>query len=155
MARRPQAHQATSTRIERPQPARLGMTQRHRERIGGIGGELDLEQQQRAHHLRDLRLGRRAVAGHGHLDGPGAYSCTLAPSEAAAHRATPRACPSFRALSGLRCTNTRSMATVSGRCSATSAAHGGIDALQPHHHVVPATSTQPLATWRSRCPGNR
>ena len=46
------------------------MTQGHGERIGSIGRELDLEQQQRAYHLRDLRLGRRAIAGHGELDRP-------------------------------------------------------------------------------------
>ena len=45
----------------------------------------------------------------------GAYSNT-GTAVGTAHSAAPRAWPSFRALSTLRLTNTRSMATSSGRC---------------------------------------
>ena len=50
------------------------------------------------------------------------FTVSLPPSPAAAaHSATPRAWPSLSALSGLRWMKTRSIATVSGRCSWTSA----------------------------------
>ena len=45
----------------------------------------------------------------------GAYSNTAGSVEKAAHSAAPRAWPSLRALSALRCMNTRSMATSRGR----------------------------------------
>src|SRR5579864_3424876 len=51
----------------------------------------------------------------------GAYSNTGMPP-GIAHSAAPRACPSLSALSTLRLTKTRSMATSAGRCSASSAA---------------------------------
>ena len=51
----------------------------------------------------------------------GAYSKTSGSPPNTAHSAAPRACPSLRALSALRCMNTRSIATSRGAYSRISA----------------------------------
>ena len=60
----------------------------------------------------------------------GAYSNTRGRTANVALSAAPRACPSLSALSALRCMNTRSMATSSGRNSLVERLDAGENLLQ-------------------------
>ena len=113
------------------------MTQRHRECIGGIGREFDLQQQQRAYHVCDLRLGRRAVSSHGHLDGSGGV---FVHAGAERRRSAQGHAPSLAKLQravGVAMHEHALDGDAVGPMFGHQRADRGIDALQPHHHVVP------------------
>jgi hypothetical protein len=90
------------------------VAQRHGEGIGGIGlgGAGQLEHG--GDHVLHLLFGGVALAHRGLLISEGVYSLMLRPIDITAQMAAPRAWPSLRAESGLRCMNTCSIATCSG-----------------------------------------
>src|SRR5260221_13476790 len=83
----------------------------------------------------------------------GEYSATVSPAWDAASSATPRACPSFRPWRTCRAWKTFSMATQSGRCSASSAARPAWMSRSRSGNVACAgAAIVPKATSRWRRP---
>ncbi len=115
---RPRRWPITVRFLERPlqrSAAMLRMADRDREGIGGVRAESALQGEQRLDHVHDLGLLGGAGAGDGLLDGARRvleYRRARHGRRRKARR--PRACPSFRALSGFRCMKTRSIAISPG-----------------------------------------
>ncbi len=108
-----------SRRGELTQPlAAMGVANRARQRVRGVGGRYAAQGEQALDHLLHLFFSRVAIANDGlfHLQ-RGVFrdrqSCTTA-----AQIAVPRACPSSRVDCGLALTKTFSRAICSGRHSA-------------------------------------